>query len=131
MNQIERGIEPPAWFFEQPEIDPHLHFHWEAFGELSTERQIGMGIGPIPWSAIKAYAEEFGIVGDEFESFLHIMRAMDSEYLSQANSSHKLKDTAGGMTAPTDDVERSKAVLDVIKSRAASANKRQVKRKPH
>jgi hypothetical protein len=88
-----------------------------------------MGLGPIPRSAIKAYAEEFGIVGDEFESFIRIIRAMDSKYLEQANKSHKSE--GNGMTASADDPERTRAVMDVIKSRAASANKRQVKRKPH
>lgn len=88
-----------------------------------------MGLGPIPRSAIKAYAEEFGIVGDEFESFERMMRAMDNEYLSLASS--KTKPTDAGLTASADDPERAHAVMEVIKSRAAAANKKQRKQRTH
>lgn len=55
---------------------------WAAFWELSTERPIGMGTGPIPVSKIRSYAPEFGM---ETSSFVRIMRRMDEEYLSHAN----------------------------------------------
>jgi hypothetical protein len=129
MKQIERGMEPPTWFVERPEIEPHLQFHWEAFHELSTERQIGMAMGPIPRSAIKAYADEFAMTGDEFDEFNRIIRAVDNEYMGMIHE--KKSNGKESITAPVDDLEATKAVFDVIKARAASANKRQVKRKPH
>lgn len=55
---------------------------WSAFWELSTERQIGMGVGPIPVSRIRRHAPEFGM---DTSSFVRIMRRMDDEYLSHAN----------------------------------------------
>lgn len=61
---------------------PHLVVHWNAFWELSTERQIGMGLGPIPWTAIVAYARELRFDDDdERERFRGLIRAMDGEYL--------------------------------------------------
>jgi hypothetical protein len=125
---MEEGIEPPTWYVDRPEIEPHLQFHWDAFNELATERQIGMAMGPIPRSAIKAYAAEFSFTADEFDDFNQIIRAMDAEYMSLI---HKKPQQEKGMVAPVDDLEATKAVFDVIKARAASANKRQVKRKTH
>lgn len=62
--------------------EPHLFFEWEAFYSLSNDRQIGMGIGPIPWSAIDRYARRFGIDGaDEFDAFAFLIRSMDGAFL--------------------------------------------------
>lgn len=127
MNKIELGIEPPAQFLEQPEILPHNQFYWEAFGDLSTERQIGMGLGPIPRSAIQSYAKEFGITGDEYEIFQRIIRKMDNKYL-EMSSSRKPRDDKG-LVAPADDPERTRAVMDVIRARAKAATKKQRKQR--
>lgn len=63
-------------------MPPHLQFHYVAFWELSTDRQIGFGIGPLPWSAIDRYAGRFGIDDpDEFDRFKRLMRAMDRAFL--------------------------------------------------
>lgn len=37
---------------------------------------------PIPWGAIKSYADHYQIAGDEFELFARYLRAMDTEYLT-------------------------------------------------
>jgi hypothetical protein len=127
---MERGMEPPAWFFDQPEIWFQNQFYWNAFNELSSERQIGMGLGPIPLSAIRRYAEEWELDGDEYEVFYSIIRKMDIKYLDMTHSKNQTQD-GKGLVAPADDLDRTRAVMDVIKARAASANKRQVKRKTH
>lgn len=42
-----------------------------------------MALGPIPVSKIKSYlSEEFGMVGDERDRALAILRSVDNEYLS-------------------------------------------------
>lgn len=55
----------------------------DAWGELVDDRHIGSmgGLGKIWFSSIKAYAEQFGIVGSEFNDFLTFIRAIDGEYL--------------------------------------------------
>jgi len=50
-----------------------------AFWELGTERQIGMSIGPIPHSAIVAYADRRGWHDEAL--FLDCIRAMDGVFL--------------------------------------------------
>lgn len=54
---------------------------WDAFWELSTERQIGMAEGPIPASAI--HEEARGLSLDEMHGFRRVIRAMDAAYLGQ------------------------------------------------
>lgn len=64
-----------------PELAPWLQEPWGAFWKLSKCRQIGMGVGPIPWTAINDYSIRYGIAGDEFEEFEAHIDALDSAYL--------------------------------------------------
>lgn len=72
---------------------------YEDFWRLSTERQIGFGVGPIPASAIDRHTE--GWVAEDAEMFETVIRAMDEVYLMRANSSD---DTTGqqGQVSPRD-----------------------------
>lgn len=52
----------------------------QAFVELQTERPVGMGLFPIPWSSIHHFARAKGIRGvDRFE---HLIRSMDAAFLA-------------------------------------------------
>lgn len=63
----------------------HLDFVWSAWWELHTDRPIGMAVGPIPFTAIDAYAGRYGIGAlDAFEAFAGLIRAMDAVYLDWA-----------------------------------------------
>jgi hypothetical protein len=45
-----------------------------------------MSVGPIPFAAIDAYATRYGIDGeDDFDRFLALIRAMDSELVKTKN----------------------------------------------
>lgn len=72
-------------------VAPELHdielSLWVAFWELSSERQAGMTVGSIPWSAIRSYAQECRVL--EFNIFLRIIRAMDNAYLTHKEGSSK------------------------------------------
>jgi hypothetical protein len=37
--------------------------------------------GAIPWRSIDAYAARYGLVGDDFDRFARVIRAMDAAYL--------------------------------------------------
>ena len=70
-------FDPPA-LRNRPELPEHLAFVWRAFGELATERTSGFGVGPIPWSAIEAYADRAGIADvDERADFKALIRVLD------------------------------------------------------
>jgi hypothetical protein len=66
----------------EPKLSPWLAGVWSAFRRLSTCRQLGMGMGPIPWTAVKDYALMEGMDRDEFTEFDYLIEAMDSEYLA-------------------------------------------------
>lgn len=80
---VEEGIEPPPEYNSQPELWLEAEFYWKAFSDVSSDRGVGMGMGPIPFSAILRYAELYGIGDlDEFERLRQIVSEIDSEYLS-------------------------------------------------
>lgn len=67
-----------------PTLPEELEFYYEAFHELSTERQIGMGVGPIPFLAILAYARHYDLDYEETEVLIFFIRQLDAFYLKYA-----------------------------------------------
>ena len=57
-----------------------LGFWIDAWRELYSCRQIGSGLGPIPFTAIVEYAKVYEI--EDFEEFLFMIRIMDNTYLN-------------------------------------------------
>lgn len=77
------GRPVPEGFVNQPMIEPQNVFLWDAFWELSSERQIGMGLGQIPYRALRSFAGDHGIAGDQFDRFRSVIRQLDGEYLAR------------------------------------------------
>ena len=72
----------------EPELYPHLYDVWEAFHRLSSSRQVSMGgAGAIPFEVIDRYAERFGV--EDFETFYHLIAALDGAYLEHVNAKTK------------------------------------------
>lgn len=74
---MSKGIVKPD---DQEPNTEGFQFYFDAFHELSTARQFGMAIGPIPFTAVADYFTIYDIEGDFFE-FAAIIRHMDSVYL--------------------------------------------------
>jgi len=70
------AIEPPPSFDRA--VDRWILC---AFHDLSTCRAVGMTIGPIPWTAIVAYADRAGFTGSTATAFVEVIRTMDLGYL--------------------------------------------------
>lgn len=69
-----------------PPIPAECGFAYAAFQELSTTRQMGFGLGPIPWTAINDYAWRYGIVAtDHFDHLVTFVRAMDEAWLGKSS----------------------------------------------
>jgi hypothetical protein len=66
---------------DRVELPSHLSFEALAFRELSTDRPAAFDRGAIPWRSIDAYAARYGLIGDDFDRFVRIIRAMDAAYL--------------------------------------------------
>ena len=53
----------------------------EAFYDLSSERQVGMALGPIPWSSVHLYGQVYGIAGEQLEDLHWYITRLDVEYI--------------------------------------------------
>jgi hypothetical protein len=88
-----RGTPVPQWALEEPETPPMASFYIRAFWELSTERQIGLAIGPIPVSKIRECAQDRGV--RDVAEFLAIIQALDRAYLQWVSEQRKQKQDDG------------------------------------
>ena len=65
-----------------PEILPGLQLFFIGFLDLSSSRQIGMGLGAVPWKTIFDYCEAFGLDEEQTEAMHHHIRVMDTAYIN-------------------------------------------------
>lgn len=78
-----------------PNVEP-FGFYIEAFQELSTCRSSGFGISAIPFIAIVEYAKLYGMDEEDFEDFLYVIRAMDSELIRLESKKQGTKNGSTG-----------------------------------
>jgi len=68
---------------DEPALAPGLGWYLDAFAELGSCRPAGIGnLGPIPWTALDAYARRHGIAGEDFETFAVLIAALDAAWLA-------------------------------------------------
>ncbi len=85
------GVQPVGRLAERPKLPTGLTLYYEAFFELDSERNHGMGLASIPWSAIVRYGEYYDLDTDEL---LYFIRPMDNAHLERlARESKSGKDT--------------------------------------
>ena len=77
------GMEVPA--LDNRPVTIGLNWLWEAFMDLTTCRPIGMGVGPIPWTAIQTYAESERLDPEETWTLHQVIRHMDQVYLEHTH----------------------------------------------
>lgn len=71
--------------FEPPELMMGFDGWVADFFELSSDRQIGMGVGPIPASSIDRHTATWD--HDDADMFRTCIRAMDGVYMAHVNKS--------------------------------------------
>jgi hypothetical protein len=75
---------------EKPDISNPLTAEFvSAFFALSSCRLPGFGLTPIPWTAIKQYADNVQNFGLSFDIFEYIIRYVDGEYIRASEKPHK------------------------------------------
>jgi hypothetical protein len=72
---------PDWWTSGQIELNAAGRFFMDAFWKLSTCRPIGMGYGPIPWTAVDAFATRNGFDAHMSDYLADIVQALDAVYL--------------------------------------------------
>lgn len=80
----------PAEIRNAPEVFFGLELFFTAFWDLNSERQMGWGVGPIPFTSILEYADRHGIYGEQLDDLVFYVKAMDSAYLER--EAKKMKD---------------------------------------
>ena len=83
------GAKRPDRIANKPEVINGLEMYWKAFTDLMADRELGMGEGPIRWTAISDWAARRGINGDDFERLVFLLREMDSVYMEHRNRQSK------------------------------------------
>lgn len=81
----------PDFIKNAPELMPGLELYLNAFWELHTCRQIGFGVGPIPWTAVRHYGNMLDLDELEFSEFSYLIKQLDSAYLQWRNEQDKTK----------------------------------------
>ena len=82
---MREGMPLPQSIQNAPELWFGLELYLNAFFDLNTERSSGMGVGPIPWSAIDRYAERHGFDDEQRTDLQYHIRALDATYIEHHN----------------------------------------------
>jgi hypothetical protein len=72
-----------AKVIEEPNV-AHFSFYIDAFAELNSCRNFGMGMGPIPFTAIAEYVRLYKV--EDSEEFMYIIRVMDNQFIKSQNA---------------------------------------------
>lgn len=77
---IRDGVKPVGRIAAKPHLPTGLILYYEAFFDLDTERNHGMGLASIPWSAIVRYGDYYELNTDEL---IYFIRKMDNAHLER------------------------------------------------
>lgn len=83
------GRDIPDRLKNAPELPLDLQFYFEAFCELNSCRSVGFAPGPIPITAIFAYAEHYGVTGFEEQDLIYYVQVLDRKFLEFADKKSK------------------------------------------
>jgi hypothetical protein len=97
-----------------------VEYLWRWFGQLNQKREAGMGIGPITYTSIKAWAELYGVDIGPWE--VSIIDALDSHFRSI--NDEKNDPDKGGQSIQ--DAAQDKMDLDA--ARVAQRKRREVRK---
>lgn len=75
------GQPLPQRIQNAPSMAFGMHLYFNAFLELSSCRQMGMALGPIPWTAVNDYALYMDLDEDQHEDLHFFVRELDNEYV--------------------------------------------------
>ena len=82
---IRSGQPIPDRILNAPQLSECLEFFVTAFWELSTCRQLGMGEGPIPVTAIMEYGRFYDCNQEFTQDLIFYVSVLDAIYLKHQN----------------------------------------------
>lgn len=103
-KELESGIYYhrllPEGFVKPEDTEPPtdgLDFYVDAFRELSTCRPGGMGLLPIPFTAIVEYSRIYEL--EDLEEFAYVIRSMDDTFIKEYVADQQRRGNDGGGNA--------------------------------
>jgi len=89
---VEKNLPVPQSFLDQPELTQESAPYYLAFNEVSTSRQMGMGLGHIPYSEITGYLNENDIDHPEDRKrYRKFIVLLDNLYVKKSNEKSENK----------------------------------------
>lgn len=88
----------PQWYLDEPPVYVGDIFYMQAFWDLHTTRNSGMGLAPIAWDKIVNYADVSRLDDDLIEPFIRIIRTMDTAYMIWQDDQKPNSDNLGNKT---------------------------------
>ena len=82
-DDFDENMFPP-----QPLIDNHHFWLISSFYDLSTDRALGMSIGPIPYSSILRFIAFWDLEEESADLLIEVVKAMDSLYMKHVNENN-------------------------------------------
>lgn len=72
-----------------PELEEGLDYYLDIYLDLCSDKSVGFGEGPIPWSAMDRYARRYNIEDEEFDRLVYIIKYVDSELMQYRQKKNK------------------------------------------
>lgn len=79
----------PDKIANRPQLIPGLELYWRAYADMTSDREVGMGVGPIPWTAMHLWAVRHNIRGDDFDRLVLVLRGMDAVFMAHQAKKQK------------------------------------------
>ena len=79
----------PEHILKKPQLFPGLDLFLDAFYDLNADRQMGMSVGKIPFTAIRAYADEYQFEGLQREDLFYFVKAIDDAVVKSISKKDK------------------------------------------
>lgn len=76
-----------------PDLAVGNEFYFVAFNDLASCRLYENGM--VPWTAIKDYASEYDITGEQKELLFEVTRELDAWYMERQEAKSKRENKAG------------------------------------
>ncbi|APL99129.1 tail chaperonin [Bordetella phage MW2] len=85
------GMPLPNSIQNAPELNLGLELFYTGFLDLTSCRQTGMSLGPIPMLSILEYGMIHGIEGEQLDDFVWFVQRLDQKYLEWSRNRAKSK----------------------------------------
>ena len=92
----KQNMPVPDKIKNAPELNIGLMFYWKAYQDLTSDRDVGMGVGPIPWLSMDSWGARNRVRGDDFERLVAILKDMDATFMEHNSRKNKSKSKGKG-----------------------------------